>query len=90
MRLPPVDYSNSPTDWLLLLSYFRQGIQILFDSLIGVIVEKKDAIEQENELKKRDSVFLSNPPAWDAQAEEEEAREKAASGRSGAWSCCST
>lgn len=66
------------------------GVQTLFDSLIGAIIEKKDAIEQENEMKKRDSVFLSSPPAWDAQAEEEEAREKAASSRAGGWSCCQT
>jgi hypothetical protein len=65
------------------------GIQSLFDSLISVIISRKDIIEQENELKKRDSVLLSsiNPPTWTAQAEEEEAREKAASS-SGTWSCC--
>lgn len=67
-----------------------KGVQTLFDSLIGAIIEKKDAIEQENEMKKRDSVFLSSLPAWDAQAEEEEAREKAASSRTGGWSCCQT
>ncbi|ETW84456.1 hypothetical protein HETIRDRAFT_313540 [Heterobasidion irregulare TC 32-1] len=68
------------------------GIQQLFDSLIGAIIQKKDSIEQENEMKRRDSVFLTpavNPPTWTTQAEEEEAREKAAS-RSGAWSCCQT
>jgi small GTP-binding protein len=65
------------------------GIQNLFDSLISVIISRKDRIERENELKKRDSVFLSSvsTPTWSAQAEEEEAREKAA--RSGSWnSCC--
>ncbi|THH18013.1 hypothetical protein EW146_g2903 [Bondarzewia mesenterica] len=56
------------------------GIQQLFDSLIGAIIQKKDSIEQENEIKRRDSVFLTpmNPPTWSTQADEEEAREKAA------------
>lgn len=65
------------------------GIQNLFQHLISAIISRKDVIEKENELKKRDSVFLSNvsPPAWAAQAEEEEAREKAARSAS-RWSCC--
>ncbi|KAF8211470.1 P-loop containing nucleoside triphosphate hydrolase protein [Mycena galopus ATCC 62051] len=55
------------------------GIQNLFDHLIAAIILKKDRIEKENALKKRDSVFLTAvaAPAWSAQAEEEEAREKA-------------
>jgi len=66
------------------------GIQNLFDSLISLIITRKDTIEQENELKKRDSVSLSsiNPPTWTAQAEEEEAREKAAARSASAWTCC--
>ncbi|KAG6918230.1 hypothetical protein DXG01_015823 [Tephrocybe rancida] len=65
------------------------GIENLFEHLISAIIVKKDIIEQENELKKRDSVFLSNisSPVWAAQAEEEEARVKAAKG-SGSWACC--
>ncbi|XP_006460125.1 hypothetical protein AGABI2DRAFT_191893 [Agaricus bisporus var. bisporus H97] len=65
------------------------GIQGLFDHLISAIILRKDAIEQENEARKRDSVFLSNvcTPAWSAQADEEEARQKAQQ-RSGSWSCC--
>jgi hypothetical protein len=64
------------------------GIQNLFEHLISAIIVRKDIIERENELKKRDSVFLSSvsTPAWSAQADEEEAREKAQ--RSGSWSCC--
>lgn len=67
------------------------GIEVLFESLIHAIIERKDVIERENELKKRDSVFLSDvsPPTWAAQADEEEAREKARS-TSGGWSCCSS
>jgi len=67
------------------------GIDSLFESLIHAIIERKDVIERENELKRRDSVFLSDvsPPTWAAQAEEEEAREKAHS-TSGGWSCCSS
>ncbi|KAF7354994.1 Ras-like GTP-binding protein RYL2 [Mycena sanguinolenta] len=61
------------------------GIQNLFDHLIAAIILKKDRIEKENELKKRDSVFLTAvaAPAWSAQAEEEEAREKAERERRG-------
>ncbi|KAF8897181.1 P-loop containing nucleoside triphosphate hydrolase protein [Infundibulicybe gibba] len=64
------------------------GIQSLFDHVIAAIILRKDHIEQENELKKRDSVFLSNvtTPGWNAQAEAEEAREKQRS--TGSWSCC--
>ncbi|KAK1226046.1 hypothetical protein PQX77_011005 [Marasmius sp. AFHP31] len=66
-----------------------QGIQHLFDYLINAIIQKKDTIEKENELKKRDSVFLTTvaKPTWTAQAEEEEAREKAQRS-AGSWSCC--
>ncbi|KAJ7179442.1 P-loop containing nucleoside triphosphate hydrolase protein [Mycena filopes] len=68
------------------------GVQNLFDHLIAAIIVRKDRIEQENELKKRDSVFLTAvpTPAWAAQAEEEEAREKAERERSarGSWSSC--
>jgi hypothetical protein len=66
------------------------GIQHLFDHLISAIILRKDIIEEENELKKRDSVFLSSvsTPAWTAQAEEEEARVRAAGRSGGSWSCC--
>jgi len=65
------------------------GIHSLFDHLITAIIQRKDVIEKENELKKRDSVFLSSvaTPTWSAQAEEEEAREKAKNSSNG-WSCC--
>ncbi|KAJ2916464.1 hypothetical protein MD484_g3954, partial [Candolleomyces efflorescens] len=66
------------------------GIQNLFDHLISAIISRKDTIERENELRKRDSVLLSdaNRPMWAAQADEEEARQKALQQRSGSWSCC--
>ncbi|KAJ8522991.1 hypothetical protein ONZ45_g494 [Pleurotus djamor] len=65
------------------------GIQNLFEHLITAIIHRKDRIEEENELKKRDSVVLStiSTPAWSAQADAEEAREKAERS-SGSWSCC--
>ena len=75
--------------WLL----WHAGIQHLFDSLIDAIIQKKDKIEQENEMKRRDSVLLSSTstPVWAAQADQEEAREKARAASSGSgWSCCST
>jgi predicted GTPase len=66
------------------------GIHTLFDHLITAIIQRKDVIEKENELKKRDSVLLSAvaTPTWSAQAEEEEAREKAKSFTTNGWSCC--
>ena len=66
------------------------GISQLFDALILAIIEKKDSIEQENELKRRDSVMLSSvtTPTWAAQADEEEAREKEAARSHAARSCC--
>jgi len=68
------------------------GIQHLFDSLIAAIITRKDSIERENEMKRRDSVFLSPvaTPAWAAQADEEEAREKARAAAGVSWSCCQT
>ncbi|KAH8979932.1 P-loop containing nucleoside triphosphate hydrolase protein [Lactarius hatsudake] len=66
------------------------GISQLFDALILAIIAKKDNIEQENELKRRDSVMLTPiaPPTWAAQADEEEAREKAAARSRTTRSCC--
>jgi hypothetical protein len=66
------------------------GIQNLFDHLISAIIVRKDRIEQENEVKKRDSVLLTAvaTPAWSAQADEEEAREKAERSAAASWSCC--
>ncbi|KAF8192424.1 P-loop containing nucleoside triphosphate hydrolase protein [Pholiota molesta] len=61
------------------------GIQNLFEHLISAIIVRKDVIEKENELKKRDSIFLSsiNTP-WPEH--DDDAPEKAQ--RSGSWSCC--
>lgn len=68
------------------------GIQHLFDTLIAAIIARKDSIEQENEMKRRDSVYLSSAtmPVWAAQADAEEAREKAQVAKGTSWSCCST
>jgi len=62
----------------------------LFDALILAIIAKKDIIEQENESKRHDSVILASTPTptWAAQADEEEAREKAAARSHAARSCC--
>ena len=71
----------------------QTGVDQLFNSLIAAIIKRKDAIEEENELKKRDSVFLSPlaTPVWAAQADEEEAKEAAAAqkARTTSSSCCS-
>ena len=66
------------------------GISQLFDALILAIIAKKDTIDQENELKQRESVMLTPiaAPTWAAQADEEEAREKAAARSHTARSCC--
>lgn len=67
------------------------GIRHLFDTLIQAIIARKDSIEQENEIKKRESVFLTdNTPAWAAQADAEEAREKARQAVGMSWNCCQT
>ena len=51
-------------------------------------MSRKDIIERENERKQRDSVFLDPAvPTWAAQADAEEARQKALQ-RSGSWNCC--
>ena len=67
------------------------GVQQLFDSLLAAIIKRKDAIEADNELKKRDSVYLTpaTTPVWAAQADAEEAREKAKAVSGSSWSCCS-
>jgi len=51
---------------------------------------KKDIIERENELKKRDSVFLSSvsTPTWATQADEEDAPVKTRS--TAGWTCCAS
>ncbi|THH06801.1 hypothetical protein EW145_g3836 [Phellinidium pouzarii] len=66
-----------------------RGVKNLFDTLISAIIQRKDAIERENELKKRDSVMLTSvpTPTWSAQADEEE---KALLSRGSPWSCCQT
>jgi small GTP-binding protein len=66
------------------------GIDNLFESLISTIITKKDTIEQENELKKRDSVYLSSvsTPTWANQADEEDLPFKTRS--TGGWSCCTS
>jgi hypothetical protein len=65
------------------------GIDDLFAAVISAIIARKDTIELENELKRRDSVFLTDvpTPAWAAQADAEEARD-AKRRPAGSWSCC--
>lgn len=65
------------------------GVQQLFDSLLAAIIKRKDAIEAENELKKRDSVYLTpaTTPVWAAQADAEEKAQ--ATVASASWRCCS-
>ncbi|KAJ3535415.1 hypothetical protein NMY22_g6494 [Coprinellus aureogranulatus] len=68
---------------------YYPGINQLFDHLIAQIMSRKDIIERENEKKQRDSVFLEPVvPSWAAQADAEEARQKALQQRTGSWSCC--
>jgi hypothetical protein len=66
------------------------GIDNLFETLISTIITKKDIIEQENESKKRDSVYLSSvsTPTWATQADEEDVPVKTRS--TGGWSCCTS
>lgn len=89
--MTPVDTLHNHTMTRLADEFGPIGISHLFSSLISAIISRKDAIEHENELKRRDSVFLSNvsTPTWSAQADEEEAREKERLAAKGSWSCCS-
>lgn len=77
--------------FILTISFFllMLGVKQLFDELISEIMLRKDTIEKENEMKKRDSVMLSPTltPSWTAQAEQEEKAQLSAS--SNPWSCCS-
>lgn len=67
------------------IPFYFLGIEELFDSLISAIVLRKDELERQNELTKRESIFLSRP-TWAAQADEEEAKLSAHN----YWTCCST
>jgi hypothetical protein len=72
---------------LFLRAHTCTGIEKLFTALIRAIISRRDAIERENELKKRDSVLLSasgNGQTWSAE-EEDEREEEVARG----W-CCSS
>jgi hypothetical protein len=65
-----------------------RGIDTLFDGLIGALLARREAIEAENALRKRDSVALAPAtPAWAVEADRDAAAEKSHS--SGGWSCCS-
>lgn len=59
----------------------------MFEHLISAIIVRKDIIEKENELRKRDSVFLTRDSlsTWPDQAGDV-AQEKPQ--RSGSWACC--
>jgi len=71
--------------WVCITSMPPTGIQQLFEHLISSIITRKDIIERENELRKRDSVFLDSSPSWSKPPEEVES-DKAQ--RWGSWSCC--
>lgn len=62
------------------------GVQQLFEHLISAIIVRKDIIERENELKKRDSVFLDSTPSWSKPPTEVDYDNKAQ--RAGSWNCC--
>lgn len=86
--LPSSRMSGLTSDGCMTNSY-DPGVEHLFETLITAIISKKERIERENELKRRDSIFLSSP-SWSAQADEEEAREKAQQAAANSWSCCAT
>ncbi|KAF9535007.1 P-loop containing nucleoside triphosphate hydrolase protein [Crepidotus variabilis] len=64
------------------------GISHLFEHLISAIILRKDVIERENDLKKRDSVFLDSmsTPSWSNPPPDELESEKPS--RFGSWNCC--
>jgi small GTP-binding protein len=61
------------------------GIQQLFEHLISAILVRKDLIEKENELKKRNSVYLDSTPSWSKPPVESDYDKPQ---RSGSWNCC--
>jgi len=75
--------------WSSCLSVYPMllGIQQLFEHLITAIILRKDVIEKENELRKRDSVFLDSisTPSW-SNPPVEAGYEKTQS--PGSWNCC--
>ncbi|KIY45907.1 ras-domain-containing protein [Fistulina hepatica ATCC 64428] len=68
------------------------GIQALFSHLITALIQKRDHIEHENELRRRDSVLLSSGKSdGDVQVDsdgEEEVTKERSSPRSWTGGCC--
>ena len=60
------------------------GVNDLFHNLITVLISRKDELEQQNQMAKRESIIL--PPSWAALADEEESRLAARN----PWMCCPT
>jgi len=58
------------------------GIRQLFDHLISAIIVRKDIIERENELNKRESVILDTRSWPNASGELDKPQ------TSGSWNCC--
>jgi hypothetical protein len=61
------------------------GIRQLFDHLISAIIVRKDIIERENELNKRESVILDSviTRSWPNASGELDKPQA-----SGSWNCC--
>ena len=65
-------------------SFSTLGVQKLFEHLIAAIIVRKDLIERENELKKRNSVYLDTTPSWSKPPVDDYDKPQ----RSGSWTCC--
>jgi len=71
-----------------------QGVELLFDHLLGSIIERRDTIQREKALRERNSVMLNSPHDLSSSGHSSDGlkSERASTGdfaRSG-WSCCST
>ena len=69
-----------------------KGVDLLFDSLLANIIERRDAIRREKALRERNSVMLNSPIDTNSSSSHSLKSDRAASdglSRSG-WSCCST
>jgi len=68
-----------------------QGVQALFQHLIGSIIQRRDIIESERERRERNSVLLTEPIlSW--QSGDQELRKNTnynATSSTNGWSCCS-
>lgn len=69
----------------------NQGVQDLFAHLIKNIIQRRDIIEREKDLRTRDSIALSTVPTWGNMTDNgDQAVPASPAQKNGGWSCCSS